>query len=98
MHRYLNAARYIAVVAVVCSFLGAVLMFVVGSTKSYEACVFFLTDAPAFPGLEQTAPSSLAMKRMVQAVDAFLFALVLMVFAAGVLDLRGHRPPGDGGG
>jgi hypothetical protein len=50
VHKLLNSIRYVALVAVVCSMLGAVLMFGIGAGKSYEAFLYALTDASPPPG------------------------------------------------
>ncbi len=87
MYKLLNSFRYFALIGVLCSMLGAVLMFGIGASKSYDAYRIFLTDSPLPAEVAQVARPDLAMKRLVQSVDAFLFALVLMIFSIGVLDL-----------
>jgi uncharacterized membrane protein YqhA len=81
------ALRYISVIAVISLFAGSVLMFLSGAIHTIQAYViFFLGRSVAtLPGhlSENTAASVV----LIQAVDAFLFALVLLIFSYGVYTL-----------
>lgn len=81
----LLSARYVSVIAVVFSAIGATLMFVVGAVTTIKSIgeYFGLNEAKAFS-------SEAALKttiEIVSALDQFLLALVLLIFAYGVLSL-----------
>ena len=77
--------RYLSVIAVVFSAVGAVLMFVIGAVTTVDAVVTY------FGGHEDKAFSSDAALastvEIVSSLDQFLLGLVLLVFAYGVYSL-----------
>ena len=77
--------RYLSVIAVVFSAVGAVLMFVIGAVTTIDAVVTY------FGGHEDKAFSSDAALastvEIVSSLDQFLLGLVLLVFAYGVYSL-----------
>lgn len=77
--------RYLSVIAVVFSAVGAVLMFVIGAVTTIDAVVTYLG------GHEDKAFSSDAALastvEIVSSLDQFLLGLVLLVFAYGVYSL-----------
>lgn len=81
------SARYLSLIAVIFSVLGAVLMFVIGAVTSVDAAVTY------FGGHEDEALSTDAALgatvELVSALDQFLLGLVLLVFAFGVYGLWG---------
>jgi len=81
------SARYLSLIAVVFSVLGAVLMFVIGAVTSMDAVVTY------FGGHEDEAFSTdaalAATVELVSSLDQFLLGLVLFVFAFGVYSLWG---------
>jgi uncharacterized membrane protein YqhA len=83
-------ARYVSIVAVISSLLGAVVMFLVGAAKTAKAVFVFVTGT--FGG-EITDSSDTAMVTIliVRAVDAFLLGMFLIIFAYSVyvMFLRG---------
>lgn len=75
--------RSVSLIAVIALFAGAVLMFLAGLLRTIGAFVYF------FDGFFARLPShltesSLASVALIQAVDAFLFALVLLIFSYGI--------------
>jgi len=83
--------RYICIIAVVALFAGSVLMFLSGAFHTIEAyqVFFFGRSIIALPGhMSENAAASVAL---IQAVDAFLFALVLLIFSYGVYTLFINR-------
>lgn len=75
--------RSVSLIAVIALFAGAVLMFLAGLLRTLGAFSYF------FEGFFSKLPShltesSLASVALIQAVDAFLFALVLMIFSYGI--------------
>ncbi|MBT8508174.1 hypothetical protein AZH53_07120 [Methanomicrobiaceae archaeon CYW5] len=79
---------YIVVIAAVSSFAGSVLMFIIGFEKTISAWYYFIGGVePLFP--PEAVPvhltsSNVATVIVIQATDAFLLALVLMIFGFGV--------------
>jgi len=77
--------RYLSLIAVVFGAVGAALMFVIGAVSTVDAIVTY------FGGHEDKAFSSDAALastvELVSALDQFLLALVLLVFAYGVYSL-----------
>lgn len=80
----LGKLRYISIIAVVSSGLSSALMFIIGAVKTYSAYVVYINSA-----LSET--TNLAAKQaiayLVQGIDAFLIALVFLIFASGVFNL-----------
>ena len=82
--------RFMSIIAVLGGFMGAALMFIIGAAKSIKAFqIYFLqvplsTNPPPPPRLDFTDQ---AMLSIVDAMDAFLVALVLLIFAFGVYNL-----------
>jgi uncharacterized membrane protein YqhA len=75
--------RYVSIIAVICLFAGAVLMFLAGLLKTLSAfSVFFIGFSERLP--VHLTESSLTSVALIQAVDAFLFALVLLIFSYGI--------------
>jgi uncharacterized membrane protein YqhA len=86
------ALRYICLIAVVSLFAGSVLMFISGAVYTLNAFLIFLfgrtvATLPSHIG-ENTAASIV----LIQSVDAFLFALVLLIFSYGIYELFIDRP------
>ncbi len=78
--------RFAALVAVLASALGSLLMFLIGGTKVYFAFSGYLEAL--FIGSDAVKLSSnAAIDYMVQAIDAFLIAVVLMIFGGGIYNL-----------
>lgn len=77
--------RYLSVIAVIFSAIGAVLMFVIGAVTTIDAVLTY------FGGHEDKAFSSdaalSATVELVSSLDQFLLGLVLLVFAYGVYSL-----------
>ncbi len=82
--------RYLSLIAAVFSLLGSALMFLGGAGKSIKAVrIFFLnetltTDPPPPAYLDS---SDQALVAVLQSMDAFLIALVLLIFSFGVYKL-----------
>lgn len=82
--------RYLSLIAVVFSLLGSALMFLAGAEKSIKAIrIFFLgetlsADPPSPAHLDS---GDQALVAVLQSMDAFLIALVLLIFSFGVYKL-----------
>ena len=81
--RILRELRWVTVVAVIASLLGALLMLYVGASGTVEAINSYLrlAEEPG-PGLKFTA-----LIRVIESLDAFLVALALLIFSMGVFTL-----------
>ena len=78
--------RKASIIAVLASVAGSLLMFVIGAVKvarAYDA--YFLKEIESGTTLKSKA--GLAIAYVVQAIDAFLIALGLMIFGYGVFIL-----------
>ena len=84
MTKLLNAVfslHYVAVLAIIAPFFGAVLMLFLGTKDTVEAyLLFFGLEEPE--GAEEAGEA--AMIRLVASIDHFLFAAILMIFAIGL--------------
>ena len=88
--KYFARVRYLVIVASVSSLIGSALMFFIGVEKTISAFVYYyyghgLLSEDAVP--EYLTPADLATVSLAQAIDVFLFALVMLIFAYGILYL-----------
>lgn len=87
MHKLFDTVfklRYVAVLAVIAPFFGAVLMLLVGAKDTIDAyLVFFGLEEPEGAATGGEA----AMIRLVASLDHFLFSVVLLLFAIGLYAL-----------
>ena len=81
------ALRNVYIIAVISLFAGALLMFVVGAERTALAFSACLTNFNAGELRAHLDQGSLASVGLVQTVDAFLFALVLLIFSYGIYTL-----------
>ena len=86
--------RLVSLIAVVFTFLGSILMFVIGAGRTINAIAHFTFGGEYLSrmGYESHLPADLARDTLVTinligAVDAFLFGLVLLIFSFGVYGL-----------
>ncbi len=85
-------ARYMALIAVVGSLAASVLMFAIGFTDVIKAYASWWPGVVRADGL---SASSAAVISVIEALDRFLIAIVLLYFANGVYALfirRDHQP------
>jgi uncharacterized membrane protein YqhA len=86
MNSIFKIFRYISFVAVFCSLIGSLILFGVGSWETYEALIIILhQDTPGY--LEHMQFTDGATTYLLKALDTFLIALVLIIFARGVYTL-----------
>ena len=82
--------RYMTVLAVLASLLGAALLLIIGSTSVIEAFVLYLGFlAPHIPGNEAKE----AVVAVIESLDNFLLAFVLIYFAYSIYFLFVHDDP-----
>lgn len=95
MSKILANLRYGALVGVVCSFMGAALMLYVGAVKIYKAIEGYVTGTGnvVFKGTAQEqvikhlSQEDIATARVIESMDAFLIALVMMYLGYGMYAL-----------
>ncbi|PWR70422.1 YqhA family protein [Methanospirillum lacunae] len=83
--------RYVSIIAVISSFVGAVLLFILGALKIVGALgVLFLGKEPISLLIEahgaESATSGVVIL-VINAIDSFLFALILLIFSYGIYTL-----------
>jgi uncharacterized membrane protein YqhA len=77
--------RAICLIAVASLFAGSALMFIVGALQTIWTIIVFLFGPDSAGGLKaHLSQATLASVGLVQAVDSFLFALVLLIFSFGI--------------
>jgi len=85
--RLLSKLRYVSAIAVISSFVGSVLMFVVGGLKVYKGIYFFLTGSNPKWAPAHGTPSDIASIEIIASLDSFLIALALLYFSYGIYSL-----------
>jgi uncharacterized membrane protein YqhA len=79
--------RLISIIAVISLFIGSALMFIIGAGQTLTAIAVFIFDFYTENMPAHLTQSTLASVLLVQAVDSFLFALVLLIFSFGIYTL-----------
>ncbi|MFD2824617.1 YqhA family protein [Lacinutrix iliipiscaria] len=78
--------RYVSWIAVICSLIGSLLLFVVGALKTINALRVVLFDyVPKDKAHLHSA--DVATTYLIKSLDTFLIALILFIFAHGVYTL-----------
>jgi uncharacterized membrane protein YqhA len=77
--------RYVCLIAVACLFIGAVLMFLSGLMFTLSAVGVGANELR--DSLQSHSEGSMMSIAIVQSVDAFLFALVLLIFAYAIYSI-----------
>jgi len=86
MKKAFSIFRYFSFIAIICSLLGSLLLFFVGAWKTFSAIEIVLFDY--IPnGKEHLHPADSATTYLLKALDTFLIALVLFIFARGIFTL-----------
>ena len=86
MKKIFNILRNFGFIAIICSLTGSLLLFCLGAWKTYSAIKIVLFDyIPG--GMEHLHPADSATTYLLKALDTFLIALVLFIFARGVYTL-----------
>lgn len=86
--------RYISIIAVISAGFSSILMLMIGAVKTVRAYMFYFNDDLLNSAVQGSAAKQ-AIAYLVQGIDAFLIALVLMIFSGGVYDLFIHRVEGS---
>lgn len=78
--------RYFSLIAIICSLIGALLLFFNGAWKTYNSIkIIFFNYIPN--GSEHLEPIDNATIYIMKALDTFLIALALFIFAYGIFKL-----------
>ncbi|WP_020592530.1 YqhA family protein [Kiloniella laminariae] len=81
--KWILPLRYISLIATASSVAGSVFLFYLGSYKTYSAIIgYFQRILPE--EYNHLSHGEVALVTMVEAVDTFLFALVLLILACGI--------------
>lgn len=83
MRRVFNIFRYFSFMAIICSLIGSLLLFFVGGMETYSALQITFLDY-SLAGHENLPFSDTATAHLLKALDTFLIALVLFIFARGI--------------
>ena len=86
MQKIIKSFRYLSWIAIICSLLGSLLMFIIGAIKTYYAfyTVFLEKTENRLSHLNETDSAS---TYLIKSLDTFLIALVLFIFAYGIYRL-----------
>ena len=86
MKKPFNVFRYFSLTAIICSLIGSLLLFFIGAWKTYNAIkIMFSNYIPqGNKGLHFTDNATIYMMK---ALDSFLIALALFIFAYGIFTL-----------
>lgn len=87
LFRMLAKLRYVSAIAVVCSFAGSALMFVIGGLKVFKAAQYFVTGRQPSWVPEHSLPGDTATILILASLDSFLIALALLYFGYGTYAL-----------
>lgn len=79
--------RYFSWIAILCSLAGSVLLFGVGAQKTYSAYEAVVSQSSISVNLSHLDTAEIATTYIIKALDTFLIALVLFIFAHGVFTL-----------
>lgn len=87
MNKILYRFRFFSWIAIICSLLGSLLMFVIGAIKTYYAFAAVLFGRVPKESLSHLSSPDIATTYLIKSIDAFLIAFVLIIFAYGVHSL-----------
>ena len=85
--KILAKLRYVSIIAVISSFVGSALMFVVGGLKVYKGCYYFVTGIHPEWAPDHATPSDMATILITASLDSFLIGLALLYFGYGIYAL-----------
>jgi uncharacterized membrane protein YqhA len=86
MDKIFKIFRYSSYVAIICSLIGSLVLFAIGAWETYEAIEILITqDVQGHGANIQFSDASTTY--VLKALDTFLIALVLIIFAKGIYTL-----------
>lgn len=80
LEKYLYYSRYLTLLAIFCSLIAAIALFIKGGT------IIFVTIKDFIANIGQPQYEDM-LENFVSSVDVFLFAMVLVIFAVGIYEL-----------
>ena len=87
MKKLFYIATLMSWIAIICSLLGSLLLFVSGAVKTYFAYNSMLFNKVPIGSLKHLDAMEIATYHLIKALDSFLVAFVLFIFAYGVFTL-----------
>ncbi|CED56670.1 YqhA family protein [Aliivibrio wodanis] len=87
MKKAFNVFRHMGWIAIICSLLSSLLLFVMGAVKTYTAFAVFLFNEVPHESLAHMDTSDIAISYLIKSLDTFLIAFVLFIFSHGVFTL-----------
>lgn len=85
------ALRYVSIIAVISSFIGSVLLFILGALKIAGAIAVIILGGEGLSLLTEIhgpeSATSAIVLLVINSIDMFLFALVLLIFSYGIYEL-----------
>jgi len=96
MKKTFNVFRHVGWIAIICSLLSSLLLFVMGAVKTYTAFAVFLFNKIPHESLAHLDTTDIAISYLIKSLDTFLIALVLFIFSHGVFTLFiSNKSPAD---
>lgn len=87
INQVFSASKYTILVSIIASLLGQLLVMYIGAVKVYEAIKLYLLKEDISDYPEHVAHADIATALLIQSLDAFLVAVVLMYFAFSLFHL-----------
>lgn len=87
LEKHLYPLRYMSLAAVIASLFGAALMCFIGIAKTVRAFAAYINQGVDPNSTLSLKAANFAVAYLIQAVDAFLIALVFLLFSCGVYTL-----------
>ena len=79
--------RYAAAIAVISSFFSSLLLFIVGGVKTFKGIYNYFNFFVSSPASGHLTPEDKAVATIIESLDAFLIALVLIYFGYAIYSL-----------
>lgn len=87
IYRLFAPLKYFSLVATICSFAGALLMFYIGAVKTAKAIANYLAGVRPADAAPHLSLEDLAISGVIESLDTFLLALVLIYFGFAIFFL-----------
>ena len=87
MNKLFVGSRYTVMVAIFATLIGQVLMMYIGAVKVFEAVKLYLLKVDISDYPHHVSHSDISTALLIQSLDAFLVAVVLLYFAFGLYHL-----------
>lgn len=87
MNKIFFLFRFLGWIAIICSLLGSLLMFIVGAIKTYYAFTAVMLGSVPKESFAHLKTADIATAYLIKSLDAFLIAFVLFIFAYGIYTL-----------